>query len=280
MNSIEKIEIVLNEKIASSSPAGGGCIGDSYIIQSEKGNKYFLKKYSTRNISTCEADGLAKIASTKKIKVPQVIWYDDQFLLMEYIQAGRRSHNFFPQFGRQLAEMHKIKFEHFGYHEDNFIGSNPQKNTPQLTSWAEFYWNNRILFQLNLAKQNGYDISDLLSMLAKIEKHLHSIIPNNDHASLIHGDLWAGNFLCDSVGNPVIIDPAVYYGEREAELAMTVLFGGFDNDFYSSYDETFPLSYGWKERIDFYKLYHVLNHLNLFGMSYYSQAAGIMKKYV
>lgn len=279
MNSFEKIEFFLNDKIVSKSSISGGCIGDSYIIQTNNGSKYFLKTYSVESISLCEAHGLKEIASTKKIKVPEVIWNDEYALLIEFIQSGKRSNNFFSEFGSQLAEMHKIKFDYFGYYEDNFIGSNKQKNIPTSFNWAEFYWNNRIMYQLNLAKLNGYNISELFHLSARIEKNLPNIIPDDDHASLLHGDLWAGNFLCDSFGSPVIIDPAVYFGNREAELAMTILFGGFDNDFYSAYNETYPLNYDWKNRIDFYKLYHVLNHLNLFGMGYYSQAVQIMKKY-
>jgi len=275
-NSIEK---AIGEKITESYSVGGGCIADSFLIKTEQKKKYFLKNYSVKNISVCEAHGLNELAKTNTIKLPNVIWFNENILLLEYISSGRTTKDFFEKFGAQLADVHKVSSSVFGFYEDNFIGSNIQKNIPQFSSWTDFYWNNRILYQTELANKNGFADKELVSLILKLEKILNLII-YEESPSLIHGDLWSGNYLCDDAGNPVVIDPAVYYGNREAELAMTILFGGFDESFYSAYNEEFPLQTDWKFRIDLYKLYHVLNHLNLFGRGYYSHAISILKKYV
>ncbi|PJA96287.1 MAG: fructosamine kinase [Ignavibacteriales bacterium CG_4_9_14_3_um_filter_34_10] len=276
---LSKIEKVIGQKIISSSSGGGGCIADSFFIQTDQGGKYFLKNYSIKNVSVCEAHGLIELSKANKIKIPNVIWFNENILLLEYLPTARKTSDFFETFGSQLAKLHKVTSENFGFYEDNFIGSNVQKNLPQSTDWIDFYWNNRILYQLNLADKNGYADNELTTLILRLEKVLPSIIVE-EPASLIHGDLWSGNYLCDEQSRPVIIDPAVYYGNREAEFAMTLLFGGFDEKFYLAYNEVFPLQKDWKYRIDLYKLYHVLNHLNLFGMGYYSQVISILKKYV
>jgi fructosamine-3-kinase len=180
--------------------------------------------------------------------------------------------------------MHKFTSDYFGFYEDNYIGANPQSNIPaekEKTNWVSFYFNKRILFQLQLAEKLGHSTAELRKSISKLEEKIEEIIgAANEKPSLLHGDLWGGNYMVDESGSAVLIDPAVYYGHREADLGMTKLFGGFSSEFYTAYDETFPLEDGYDYRENIYKLYHVLNHLNLFGGGYYSQAISLIKFYI
>jgi len=274
----ELIQKELNQRIESVVSVGGGCIGSSYKITTKK-EKYFLKRYYQKGVSICEARGLEEIRNANKISTPEVVWFDDNYLLLKYIEQGSFKKSFWELFGNQLAQLHKVTNENFGFSQNNFIGSTPQNNLPPNNNWKTFYWQNRILYQIKLAERNNLSTAELINLINRVEKNLDKIIPDKCKPSLIHGDLWSGNFLCDNSGNPVLIDPAVSYSHREAELGMTMLFGGFDDYFYSAYNETFPLEKSWRERNDFYKLYHILNHLNLFGLGYYSHAVEILKKY-
>lgn len=269
---------VLKTDIDSVTEIGGGCIASAYKVTTSKG-KFFLKNYQTKHIAVCEANGINELRKANKIRVPEVIWFDENYLLLEFIEEGRRGNNFWEKFGSQLAELHKYKSNEYGFYENNFIGTTLQVNLPKSQNWKNFYWENRILFQIKLAEKNGYLTDEMIRLIKNVELNLDDIIPDKEEISLIHGDLWSGNFLCDNSGNAVLIDPAVSYSNREAELGMTMLFGGFDGRFYQAYNETFPLEKEWKYRNDFYQLYHVLNHLNLFGSGYYSQAIRILKKY-
>ncbi|NWF49767.1 MAG: fructosamine kinase family protein, partial [Ignavibacteriaceae bacterium] len=163
-------------------------------------------------------------------------------------------------------------------------GSNPQINIPdekEKLNWTLFYFNKRILFQLQLAERFGNATEELRKAISKLEDKIEDIIKGSEEKpSLLHGDLWSGNYMVDENGNAVLIDPAVYYGHREADLGMTKLFGGFSSEFYRAYNETYPLEDGYEYRENIYKLYHVLNHLNLFGGGYYSQALSLIKYYV
>jgi fructosamine-3-kinase len=148
-------------------------------------------------------------------------------------------------------------------------------------NWTEFYFNKRLLYQYNLAEKNGYAGEELQRAFSQLENKIYLVLKDsNAIPSLLHGDLWSGNYITDETGNACLIDPAVYYGHREADLAMTKLFGGFDNRFYSAYNEEYPLDNGYEFRENIYKLYHVLNHLNLFGTAYYQQALSLIKYYL
>ena len=278
----DEIENTLGEKLVSHSSVGGGCIANSQIIETEKGNKYFLKSYSRQNsIIQSEANGLLELAKANAIQIPNVISVTDKFLILEYFPTGKRREDFSELFGNQLAEMHKTTSKKFGFFENNFIGSNRQINLPLYENWIDFFWENRLLFQFKLAEKNGYVDSSFRNIFAKLEKLLPSIIEGTEEPpTLLHGDLWSGNFIVNQKGDPVLIDPAVYYGHREMELAMTKMFGGFDSKFYSVYNECNPLPDNWQYRLNLYMLYHVLNHLNLFGTGYYSQAISIIKYYL
>ena len=272
---------ILGEKILSDTAVGGGCIADSRIITSESKNKFFVKSYSNSGgILRNEANGLREIAKSGAIKVPEVVHFDSDVLVLEYISEGKKAPDFFQKFGRSFARMHRYTVDKFGFFENNFIGATEQRNLPQSENWTEFYWMNRLEFQFKLAMKNGYGNTEFRRLASLLESRIHEIIPNDgEKPSLLHGDLWGGNYMVGSNGEAVLIDPAVYYGNREADLAMTKLFGGFSQDFYEAYNDEFPLAPGWWEREAIYKLYHVLNHLNLFGTGYFGQAVNIMRSY-
>ncbi|PIQ10280.1 MAG: fructosamine kinase [Ignavibacteriales bacterium CG18_big_fil_WC_8_21_14_2_50_31_20] len=278
---LSKIENIIGEKIISTNSASGGSIADSQILETDSGEIYFLKSYgSNKTILQNEANGLNELSKSKAIRTPQVIAVTDEFLLLEFISNGKKNHNFFELFGQQFAKLHETTSSKFGFFEDNFIGSNPQINLPQTKKWIDFFWTNRLYYQFKLAEKNGFANSEFRSLFSKLEKLLPSILSGTEEKpTLLHGDLWSGNFMVDLKGNPVLIDPAVYFGHREADIAMTKMFGGFTPIFYSTYNEVYPLPQDWEYRIDLYKLYHVLNHLNLFGSSYYLKAVSILEKY-
>lgn len=285
----QKIENEIEEsagiKITSVSSLSGGCISNAYKIIDKNGRAYFLKiNSSPKDLFIKEANGLKELRKENAIRVPEVILCKEDFLLTEFIEQRSRSINFFEDFGRRFAQLHKCTGSKFGFYENNYIGSNPQINIPdknEENNWVEFYFNKRILFQYKLAEKNGYATDELRKGISTLEKKIEDIIGYSAGSpSLLHGDLWGGNYIADENGDACLIDPAVYYGHREADLAMTKLFGGFSSEFYNSYNETFPLKPGYDYRENVYKLYHVLNHLNLFGGGYYSQAAAIIRGYM
>lgn len=286
-NDIQKsIEQHLNSKIESVRSISGGCISDSSIIHMKSGEKFFLKVNNNipKDVFAKEADGLKEIENSKSIRVPSVELVQENFIMMECIEAKSNSNNFDEDFGIGFAKMHKYEGSYFGFYEDNYIGSTIQKNMPneeEKHDWKKFYFNKRLLFQFKLAETNGYVDSDLRKCFNQIENKIDNILNSEaEKPSLLHGDLWAGNYIVDENGRACLIDPAVYYGNREADLAMTKLFGGFTNEFYYSYNEFYPLSDGYDYRENIYKLYHVLNHLNLFGSGYYQQALSLIKFYL
>jgi fructosamine-3-kinase len=231
-----------------------------------------------------EAHGLQELNKAGVIKIPDVICYGEDYILLEQIEAGNKQKNFSEDFGRKFALLHKFTGKYYGFYEDNYIGSNPQLNISkenEKQDWANFYFNKRILFQLHLAEETGNSTSELRKSIAVLENKIDEIVVDNgEKPSLLHGDLWGGNYLINEKGFACLIDPAVYYGNREADLAMTKLFGGFDLRFYEAYNEAFPLPDGYEYRENIYKLYHVLNHLNLFGGGYYSQAMSLISNYI
>jgi protein-ribulosamine 3-kinase len=281
-----RIEEKLNSKIKSLTSLSGGCISDAYKVTTIEGSNYFLKYNSSasNDMFIKEANGLKELAKANAIKIPEVLNFDEDYILLEYIPSGIKKKNFFEDFGRRFAEMHKYTSNEFGFYEDNYIGSNPQKNIPdekEKNDWVRFYFNKRILFQLQLAEKFGNSTDALRKGVSKLEDKIEEIIGGSkEKPSLLHGDLWSGNYMVDENGDAVLIDPAVYYGHREADLGMTKLFGGFNSEFYKAYNEIFPLEDGYEYRENIYKLYHVLNHLNLFGGGYYSQALSLIKYYV
>jgi fructosamine-3-kinase len=281
-----RIEEKLGSKIKSFTYLSGGCISDAFRITTEESKQYFLKYNSSisNDMFVKEANGLKELTKANAIRIPEVLSFDKDYILIEYIQSGNKSKNFFEEFGRNFADLHKFTSDSIGFYEDNYIGSNPQKNIPnekEKTSWANFYFSNRILYQFQLAENLGNSTPELRKGISNLENKFEEIVgESKEKPSLLHGDLWGGNYMVDENGNAVLIDPAVYYGHREADLGMTKLFGGFGSEFYRAYNERFPLEDGYDYRENIYKLYHVLNHLNLFGGGYYSQALSLIKFYI
>jgi protein-ribulosamine 3-kinase len=286
MNSIirNKIEETIGSKIKDASPLSGGCINDAYKISSEKGDMFFLKINSPSRMFFNEANGLNELRKAAAINIPKVFCTGEDYILTEFIEQGKYPKNFYETFGYQFALMHNYSSTTFGFFEDNFIGSTPQLNIPadeEKKDWAKFYFNKRLFYQFKLAEKNGYADQKFRKAFAGIENKINSILSGSESiASVIHGDLWGGNFICGINGEPYLIDPAVYYGNREADLAMTKLFGRFNKEFYTYYEQTFPLAPGYEYRENIYKLYHVINHLNLFGRGYYDQSLYLMNFYL
>ena len=279
------IETILSEKIISSTSIGGGCIADSRKITTASGKFFFLKSRNRDNrMFHCEANGLRELAKAQCLRIPQVVAVEDDFLLLEYIRQGNRPTHFFEEFGKNFARLHRFQSDKFGFYENNYIGATPQINIPnegEENDWTAFYFNKRLLYQYHLAEKNGYATPRMQHAFSKLETKIASILQGSQEPPcLLHGDLWGGNYVCDKNGKAVLIDPAVYYGHREADLAMTKLFGGFSAAFYEAYLCEYPLPDGWEYRENIYKLYHVLNHLNLFGTGYLSETEQILENYI
>lgn len=275
----QQIEACLGSEISYCRGIYGGDFANVAMLNTVTGKRYFLKSGESlpSDMFVAEAEGLNVIASTNSIRMPQVIDAGEDHLLLEWIDAQPVQDHCWEILGRQLATMHSHTSDRFGFERDNYCGATPQPN-----SWNEdgyqFFAEQRLLYQSRLAVNRGLLSAADTRSIEQICTRLPALIPHQP-ASLIHGDLWSGNKLCDDAGLPVLIDPACYYGWAEAELAMTRLFGGFGEAFYRAYQEIRPLQPGWKGRCELYNLYHLLNHLNLFGPGYYSQVQSIIKQY-
>jgi len=261
---------------------GGGCINTAYQLQTPAGN-YFVKlnRPQLADMFEAEADGLNEMTAQNAIRVPEVICYgvtdSHSFLALEYIELSSLRGRATAQLGEQLAQLHQIKQSYFGWHRDNTIGSTPQINTRH-ADWISFYQQERLAKQYQFAQQNGFG-----GRLAQQGEKLIDVVPvffesYQPHPSLLHGDLWGGNVSADENGQPVIYDPACYYGDAEADLAMTELFGGYGADFYAAYRQIKPIDAGYQSRKTLYNLYHILNHLNLFGGGYLGQAESMTQQ--
>ncbi len=228
-----------------------------------------------------ESLDLAELARAGALRVPRVIARGETdtaaFLALEWIESKPPDEECEARFGEGLAALHALSATRFGFRHDNLIGRTPQRNGWS-SDWAEFFRDRRLRPQLTLAAQSGHGA--LLSQLgARLLEHVPALLAgHHPSASLLHGDLWGGNWLASCEGAPVVFDPAVYYGDRETDLAMTRLFGGFGARFYRAYSAAAPLAPGWQARGDLYNLYHVLNHANLFGGSYTHQARAMMER--
>ncbi len=266
--------------IEQDVPVGGGSINDCYRLETTVG-PFFVKVNQADmfpDFFAAEADGLRRLHATGAMRVPAIIGVgdedDDAFLLLEFIEGGIRSVNFWERFGQQMAMLHRNTAPHFGLERDNYIGSMVQTNAP-CDSWAEFFITQRLEPLVKKAREQGRLGDGDVLRFERLFLHLPALFPQEPPA-LLHGDLWHGNFLCDANSAPVLIDPAVHYGHREMDLAMSRLFGGFDEEFYSAYDEAWPLASGWQERVDLCNLYPLLVHAILFGGGYAQQVKEIL----
>ncbi len=257
----------------------GGDINEVFLLKSSSGS-YVVKLNSTQRypkMFEAEKLGLETLGKPGVIDVPKPVATGEidhkSYLMLEFKESAPRKSQFWETFGEQLAKLHQQNNDHFGFDKDNYIGSLPQYNSPK-ESASEFYISMRLEPQIKMAREKGYDLYISDSFINNCEK----IIPS-EKASLIHGDLWNGNFIANSKGEPCLIDPAVAFAPREMDLGMMKLFGGFDEKLFTVYNEVFPLEKGWKDRIPLWQLYYLLVHLNIFGASYKSQVTSIIRQF-
>tara|TARA_B100000686_G_scaffold54232_1_gene58416 strand:+ start:500 stop:1372 length:873 start_codon:yes stop_codon:yes gene_type:complete len=280
------LEPLLGTTIKSSYATGGGSINQTQVLELTNGERVFMKQNSNppTDFFLAEAKGLRLLAKAKNgPKIPKPIALQSgprpTFLIMEYLESSYESKNFSDRLARKLAELHRIRQGHFGLDHDNFIGSTPQKNDLEKDGIV-FFRDHRIQFQRQIAQKAGLLPISIDKKIDSLCENLNKFLDTSgEKPALIHGDLWSGNYFPDSNGNPCIFDPAVYYGLREADIAMTELFGRLPERFYDAYHEAFPMNRGYHERKDLYNLYHLLNHLNLFGSSYLSSVQKIVDRF-
>lgn len=285
----EAITALLQQKVSgtphlkSFTPASGGCINNGGRITTTTGS-YFLKWNDARKFPAMfqtEARGLELLRAPGVIAIPEVLGAGErgsyQFIVMSYVEQRGRAARYWRMLGERLASLHRVTSSSFGLDHDNYIGSLRQWNKPY-ASWIDFFIEQRLRPQLELALKDGLLDSSTLQKFETLFKQLPGLLPS-EGPSLLHGDLWSGNLITDEKGEPCLIDPAAYFGHREADLAMTQLFGGFDDTFLDSYHDSFPLTPGFRERFDLYNLYPLLVHVNLFGRSYACQVNSILKRF-
>ncbi|MGI5091021.1 fructosamine kinase family protein [Treponema socranskii] len=278
--------------ISHTERLSGGDINKAYALILSDGKRIFMKANAKENAAffSAEAAGLFAIASTGTIAVPHVLGAgtDDgehvgySFLLLDYIDPGEKDDAYWKTFARSLAALHRADCasfssgKKFGFIENNFIGAAEQINAPS-DSWVDFFRECRLAPQFK--KASGYFDTAMNGKIIKLLERMENFIAEPEAPSLLHGDLWSGNLMCASGGKAVLIDPACYCGNREADIAMTELFGGFPCIFYDAYNEAYALEAGREERRDLYNLYHLVNHLNLFGRAYFTAVCDIVNEY-
>lgn len=272
-------------QFARSSIASGGCINDARVVTLTDGRRYFIKTHPDAEhfpgLYAAEFEALKLLSEPAAIRVPQPVVHAEHFIVMEYIQLGKPAADWHEQVGRQLAQLHRATTQQrFGFEFDNFLGTTPQPNQWQ-DDWLSFWRDQRLGWQLELYAEKTVVDDPLLRLGEKLLHRLPDYLGGiAEPAVLLHGDLWSGNAASDEQGKPVIYDPASYYGHREAEIGMMRLFGGFGPVCEAAYAEVWPFPDGCEERIRLYRLYHELNHLNLFGHGYYQGCVNSLKKLV
>ena len=273
------IQKILSRRIGHAVPnlqstaVGGGSINQCYRITS--GTDHFFCKVNDHagfpRLFEKEMQGLQLLAARQVIRTPEVIHYavedGKQYLLLEWIEPARPQKEFWKNFGTKLALLHRQTGSVFGLDHDNYMGSVPQNNQ-QVHRWTEFFVQQRLQALVMKCSDRHLLSSKHVALFEQLYSRIANIFTDDDPPSLLHGDLWSGNFLCDRNGDPCLIDPAVYYGHRSVDLAMTTLFGGFEAAFYEAYDHHFPLPLNYKEQWKVCNLYPLLIHLLLFGKTY------------
>lgn len=265
--------------ITSVDPVSGGCIHQALRVTTSSGKRYFLKQEPGKfpDIFQREAEGLEELRVEGGPMIPEVYLVGKDYLVLSDLQLAPHCKDFWQIYGRQLAAVHLQRKQRFGFDSDNYIGSNPQRNRWMENGW-DFFRDLRLNPQIKWANDRLLLDDKDNTKLDHLLNRLPDLIPQQP-ASLLHGDLWSGNLITNHIGEPALIDPAVYYGWAEADLAMAELFGSYPDDFYQAYREINHLESGFRRRFPLYNLYHLLNHLNLFGKGYHSQIRLILDQF-
>ncbi len=266
----------LNLGVVSKQSVGTGLFSAYKVVLSD-GSSVFIKHQSNPNQQLAN-EGRELTLLRKTIHTPAVLSSCEYCLILEWIDTTHNS-NMQSQMGLELAKLHQNTGDYFGFEFDNKIGQTPQPNGVgnNINNWADFYWQYRLLHQIELANQSELITPADYQKLLDIEHKLHGLLSEDIKPSLLHGDLWSGNVLSGK-NQPYFIDTASYYGHREIDFALTFMFGGFDDDFYQSYNDTYPLDSGFNERKPLYMLYHYLNHLNIFGSGYHANTMNCVRQ--
>lgn len=284
---IGRVEHALGTRVLSVARVGGGCIANACRVETTSG-PYFLKWSAddlvarTFPAETAGLQALRAAGSPLHIPKPRLVSAataeEPGLLLTTWIEAGPMTEAAWERLGSGLAALHRHTAARYGFNVANFIGRLPQRNTWR-ASWPEFFREERLEPQVQMARANGYWPAAWEAPLARLYVRLPELLPAHPPGSILHGDLWNGNVLADRAGRPALVDPAAYFGHREADLAMTELFGGFGGAFYDAYREAWPLEPGYDARRDVYNLYHLINHLNHFGGGYARSVEAVLRRY-
>lgn len=287
---LQNLELSLRERsgkeasIQAALPIGGGSINDAFEIKTNEGSLFLKTNSADRypSIFIAEVDGLERLGSTGTLRIPTVVGLgetnDTTWLLMEFIPDGQLTDSFWHLFGKGLAQLHRTTNDQFGLDRDNYIGSLDQVNT-QEKDWSAFFIQHRLEPLVKKARDQKRVEAGTAFRFERLYAKVPDLFPKEPPA-LLHGDLWHGNFICDTKGIPVLIDPAVYYGHREMDIAMLNLFGNIEPAFHEGYHSEWPLEKEWEKRIDLCNLYPLLVHVNLFGKEYVHQVEVILKRWV
>ncbi|MEN0006581.1 MAG: fructosamine kinase family protein [Bacteroidota bacterium] len=279
----QRIEAFFAKKVTAAQQVHGGSINEALSIQ--LGKDIFFLKYNTASkahaMLQAECMGLDHLAATNCIKTPEIILLDQvdrySFLVLEFIDTIASTTKFELTFAQQLAALHQQTNTYFGLDHSNYIGLLEQQNN-QHSNWISFYTQERLSPQFESALAQRYFDRNATQLFERFCQNLNELIPA-EQPSLIHGDLWSGNFLCNLHEEPILIDPAIAYAHREMDIAMSLLFGGLSDRFYHAYHEAFPMAPGWENRMAIFQLYYLLVHVNLFGHSYVPEVLRILQKY-
>lgn len=270
-------------RIRQARPLSGGSINHAFLLETDAG-RYFMK-YNLADaypgMFNLEARGLAILLDAGELRVPVVIGCGEAgkytYLLMEYLESAPKNSSFWEVFGHKLAALHKHSADRFGLDHDNYIGSLKQYNG-RYSRWTDFFRDERLVVQMEMAARGGLLPARVKTAFERLFNRLDEIFPE-EPPSLIHGDLWSGNYMVDDRGEACIIDPAVYYGSREMDIGMSRLFGVFGTAFYEAYNEAWPMAPGWQQRIEVCNLYPLMVHVNLFGSGYLGSVESILSVY-
>lgn len=272
-----EVEKTLGTPIWQTSRVSGGDINEAFRVELEAGDVVFVKAHAAppEGMFFAEADALSVLDKTGAIRVPRVLGHGANWLALEWIEPGKRDLRAFDEaLGRGVAGLHKFRTE-IGHRRDNFIGTLPQRNT-KASTWVEFFADRRLMAMAKLGVEMGKLPPEVASNIEWICQRLSAFLGDEEAPSQLHGDLWGGNLMCDASGAPVLVDPAVYGGDREVDLAMMHLFGGFSPRVFSAYNEAFPLRPGASERMRLYQLYPLLTHACMFGGGYVGQVKSLV----